>query len=186
MTAVPTIQTRRLTLRPFTSEDASAVYEFARHKEVAATTASIPHPYSMQDAVAWMETVQRHAPEGKNENFAIVLKETDLLIGGIDLRLEPDHQLADMGYAIHPNHWNKGYITEAAAALIKYGFESLNLNRIHAHHFATNPASGRIMEKIGMIREGVMVQRLCKWGQFIDTVHYAILRRDYEQRKNKT
>jgi len=70
--------------------------------------------------------------------------------------------------------------------VVEHGFETLNLNRIHAHHFATNPASGRIMEKIGMKREGVMVQRICKWGVMLDAVHYAILRSEYQERKART
>lgn len=185
MTAPPTIETQRLTLRPFTSEDALAIYEYARHEQVAATTATIPHPYRMEDAVSWIEQVKKHVAEGKVFNFGITVRKTNALIGAIDLRLEPDNALADMGYAIHPDHWNRGYVTEAAAALVRFGFETLGLNRIHAHHFATNPASGRIMEKIGMQREGVMRQRFRKWGQFVDTIHYAILRSDYEQRNKQ-
>ncbi|MCC6906400.1 MAG: GNAT family N-acetyltransferase [Phycisphaerales bacterium] len=186
MTTAPTIQTQRLTLRPFAAEDAPAVYEYARHKQVAATTATIPHPYTMQDAVEWIEAVAGNVVGGSTFNFAIVVRDSAALIGAIDLRLEPDNQLADIGYAIHPDCWNRGYVTEAASAIVEYGFETLGLNRIHAHHLASNPASGRVMEKIGMRREGVMRQRICKWGELIDVVHYAILRCDYEQRKTES
>lgn len=185
MSHAPTIQTARLTLRPFTAEDAPAVYEYARHREVAATTATIPHPYRPEDAVEWIERLAERAGEGAMVNFGIVVRETALLIGAIDLRLEPENRAADLGYAIHPAHWNRGYVTEAARAVVEYGFETLNLNRIHAHHFASNPASGRIMEKIGMTREGAMRQRFCKWGVMHDTIHWAILRSDYEERKSR-
>lgn len=185
MTHVPTLQTARLTLRPFTAEDAPAVYEYARHREVAATTATIPHPYRLEDAVEWIERLVERAGEGTMANFGIVIRDTALLIGAIDLRLEPENRAADLGYAIHPAHWNRGYVTEAARAVVEYGFETLNLNRIHAHHFASNPASGRIMEKIGMKREGAMRQRFCKWGVMHDTIHWAILRSDYEERKSR-
>jgi len=185
MNHVPTIQTARLTLRPFTVEDAPAIHEYARHREVAATTATIPHPYTLEDAVEWIERVQRLVEEGSVLNFGIVVREGQSLIGAIDLRLEMENRAADLGYAIHPSHWNRGYMTEAAAAVVEYGFETPDLNRIHAHHFANNPASGRIMEKIGMKREGVMVQRICKWGVMLDAVHYAILRSEYEERKRR-
>lgn len=186
MTHVRSIQTARLTLRPFTAEDAPAVYEYARHREVAATTATIPHPYSLEDAASWIERVQEHAAKGDVFNFGIALRASGQIIGAIDLRLEPENRAADLGYAIHPAHWNRGYVTEAARAVVEHGFEALNLNRIHAHHFAANPASGRIMEKIGMKREGVMIQRFCKWGVMHDTIHWAILRSEYEERKART
>ncbi len=186
MSHVPTIQTARLTLRPFTADDAPAVYEYARHRDVAATTATIPHPYSLEDAVEWLGRVTEHGAKGDVHNFAIVLRASRRLIGAIDLRLEPENRAADLGYAIHPAHWNKGYVTEAARAVVEHGFETLNLNRIHAHHFASNPASGRIMEKVGMKCEGTMRQRICKWGVMHDTIHWAILRSEYEERKSRT
>jgi [ribosomal protein S5]-alanine N-acetyltransferase len=75
--------------------------------------------------------------------------------------------------------WGQGYATEAARAVLRYGFEELKLNRIYAHHMTKNPASGRVLEKIGMQREGCLRQMIRKWGVLEDVVLYAILRQDW-------
>lgn len=184
---IPRIETERLVLRAIELRDAEDVYAYARQKEVAATTATIPHPYSLEEATAWIGRVIENVKEGGAYNFGIALRSTDVIIGAIDLRMEESNKAADLGYAIGPAHWSKGYVTEATRAVIAYGFDELGLNRIHAHHFSTNGASGRVMEKVGMQYEGTMRERFCKWGEFVDTVHWAILRSEYElMKKNKT
>ena len=76
-------------------------------------------------------------------------------------------------------YWGKGYATEAAREMLGYGFESLGLHRIFATCFPHNPASGRILKKIGMQYEGCQRQHLLKWGQFVDSELYGILRREW-------
>src|SRR5208283_1719344 len=77
--------------------------------------------------------------------------------------------------------WGKGYSTEAARRVVRYAFEDLNLNRVYAHHMVRNPASGRVLEKIGMKREGLLRQRVRKWGVFEDVVWLAILQDDWRK-----
>ena len=89
-----------------------------------------------------------------------------------------------MGYWIGKPYWNGGYCTEAAAAVLAYAFDALNLNRVYAHHFSSNPPSGRVMEKIGMKYEGECPQHFRKWDQFQDIRLYGILKSDYEARKS--
>jgi RimJ/RimL family protein N-acetyltransferase len=84
-----------------------------------------------------------------------------------------------MGFWVGVEHWRQGYATEAAEALLRYGFDTLGLNRIYAHHMVRNPASGRVLEKAGMKREGLLRQRVRKWGVFEDVVLLAILREDW-------
>ncbi len=84
-----------------------------------------------------------------------------------------------MGYWLGQPYWNLGYGTEAAAALIEFGFNQLNLNRIYAYHLPRNPASGRIMQKIGMTYEGLLRQAAKKGDTFEDLILYAILREDF-------
>jgi len=84
-----------------------------------------------------------------------------------------------MGYWIGKSYWGKGYCTEAARRLIKYGFEELKLNRIFAHFMTGNPASGRVMEKAGMIYEGHLRQHVKKWDVVQDLKIYAILKDEY-------
>ena len=86
---------------------------------------------------------------------------------------------AELGYWVGKPFWGQGYCTEAAQAVIAYGFQTLGLNRIQAHHFGRNPASGRVMQKLGMRYEGLERQYHKKWGQFEDGLGYAILREDF-------
>ena len=96
------------------------------------------------------------------------------------MALDQQHARAEMGYWIGKPYWNNGYCTEAAEAVLRYGFTELGLNRIYAHHFGRNPASGRVMEKIGMVYEGCLRQHVQRWGVFEDLKIYAILKSEYE------
>ena len=86
-----------------------------------------------------------------------------------------------MGYWLGREHWNNDYCTEASRAVLKYGFEVLRLNRIFATHLSRNPASGKVMQKIGMRHEGHMRQAAKTWGKFEDLEYYGILKSDYLQ-----
>jgi RimJ/RimL family protein N-acetyltransferase len=100
------------------------------------------------------------------------------LFGAVGLQIEPGHALGELGYWIGVPYWGRGYATEAARALMRYGYSRLGLHRIQARHFLRNPASGRVMEKLGMSREGVLRQSVRKWGRFEDVVLYARLAED--------
>jgi len=174
---LPTIRTLRLVLRPFSAADAPDVQRLAGAPEVAGATLNIPHPYEDGMAEAWIATL---APAFTNLDmaaFAIALPD-GRLIGAISLRLEPRHRRAELGYWIGVPFWGHGYATEAAQAIVEYGFQTLALNRIHATHLLRNPASGKVMDKIGMRYEGIHRQHVWKDGQFEDLVRYAILRGD--------
>ena len=84
-----------------------------------------------------------------------------------------------MGYWVGAPYWGRGYCTEAARAILRYGFEELGLHRIHAQHFARNPASGRVMQKIGMVYEGRQHEHVRKWDRFEDSDLYGILASDW-------
>ena len=90
-----------------------------------------------------------------------------------------------MGFWIGVQSWGKGYATEAAGRVIRYAFEELRLNRVYAHHMLRNPASGRVLEKVGMKREGLLRQRVRKWGVFEDVVLLALLRQDWAMTTGK-
>jgi RimJ/RimL family protein N-acetyltransferase len=101
------------------------------------------------------------------------------LIGAMGIHISQSHNRAELGYWIGVPYWNQGYCTEAARAVLRYGFETLGLNRIQARHLARNPASGRVMIKIGMRHEGTMRQAVIKWEAYEDIKLYAILRSEY-------
>jgi ribosomal-protein-alanine N-acetyltransferase len=101
------------------------------------------------------------------------------LIGCAGLRdIDPEHVQAELGFWIGREWWGKGYASEAAAEVLRFGFEDLGLNRIYAHHMARNPAAGRVLLHIGMQREGLLRERVRKWGVYEDVVLYAMLRAD--------
>ena len=178
MKTMPTLSTKRLMLRPFSLEDAPIVKELAGEWEIAATTASIPHPYEDGMAEEWISRHQEVYKKGEGIRFAIVLKSDQRLVGAIGLDISQTNALAEMGYWIGKPYWNQGYCTEAARAVIRYAFETLNLNRVQARHMTKNPASGRVMEKVGMQYEGRLRQQIRRWGSFEDAKIYAILRQE--------
>lgn len=183
MTQRPTLHTERLLLRPFVLADAKDVQCLAGDKAIADTTANIPHPYLDGMAEQWISTHQERFEAGELVNFAIVQRETDVLIGAISLmNLSAPHERGELGYWIGPPYWNKGYCTEAAQAVLAYGFSVLELNRIHGRFLKRNPASGRVMEKIGMIQEGCLRAHDKKWGQFEDIALYGILKSEWQRK----
>jgi RimJ/RimL family protein N-acetyltransferase len=175
----PSLDTPRLLLRPFEMHDAPTVQKLAGAFEVADTTLNIPHPYRDGAAEAWIMTHNQLYRAGALVNFAIVLRQDDQLIGAVGLRLHPNHQRGEIGYWIGSPYWRLGYCTEAAAAVLAYGFNVLGLHRIHAAHFRRNAASGRVMQKLGMRHEGRFREHVRKWDVFEDLEEYAILRSEY-------
>lgn len=176
---IPNLKTERLVLRPFSLKDAPLVQQLAGDLAVAETTLNIPHPYGDGMAEQWIRTHQPDFEQGKSVTFAIALHETDAVIGAISLRIERFNR-ASMGYWIGTPYWGKGYCTEAAQAVIAYGFNELELNKIYATYLPRNPASGRVMEKAGMRYEGHLRQHVLKNGVYEDLKLYATLREDFE------
>jgi len=175
------LHTARLVLRSFELSDAPAVQELAARFEIADTTLNIPHPYRDGMAEAWILTHRQLRHAGLILNFAITLRTTGELIGALGLRLETAHNRGELGYWIGVPWWRQGYCTEAAAAALEFGFRELGLNRIHAAHLTRNPASGRVMQKIGMRHEGTLRQHVRKWDVYEDLEKYAILRSEFEE-----
>lgn len=179
----PTIETRRLILRPFTLNDAADVQRLAGARAIAATTLLIPHPYEDGMAEEWIKTHSEAFNEETGVHFAIALRETEELCGCIGLGIDVANNNAEMGYWIGKSYWGRGYCTEAARAVLRYGFEVIGLHRIHSAHFPHNPASGRVMQKIGMIYEGCHRQHILKWGRFEDMELYGILKSEWEHKR---
>lgn len=172
----PTLDTPRLILRPFALTDAPDVQRLAGAREVASTTLNIPHPYTDGMAEQWIATHQEAYARGEFVIFAIVLRANQALIGATSLHIHRPHVQAELGYWIGTAYWNRGYCSEAAQAVLRYGFDVLGLHRIHASYMTRNPASGRVMQKIGMTYEGCLRQHVQKWGIFEDIAIYGILR----------
>lgn len=171
----PTLETDRLILRPFVAADAPLVQMSAGAREVADTTLSIPHPYPDGAAAAWIATHQSAWEAGTSVTYAITLRDAGALIGAVGMTIVNAHACAELGYWVAIPYWNQGYCTEAARAVVTFGFDALGLHRIQAHHLTRNPSSGRVMQKIGMRQEGVHRDAIRKWDRFEDVAFYGLL-----------
>jgi RimJ/RimL family protein N-acetyltransferase len=175
----PSLQTRRLVLREFAQGDAPEVRRLAGAREIARMTLLIPHPYEDGMAEDWIDSLRPSYEAGEHVTFAVVLREGGELVGSIGMNLNARDNNGELGYWIGKPYWGRGYCTEAAREMVCYGFEILSLHRIHSNHFGSNPASGRVMQKIGRIREGTRREHYKKWGEYEDRVEYGLLAREW-------
>lgn len=173
----PELKSGRLCLRPFQPSDATRMEELINDKEIAANTRTIEYPYPAGAAIKWIEAHPALWTEGKGAIFAIC-KSDGALMGAIGLEIDPQNQNGELGFWIGQDFRNQGYTTEAARMIIEYGFRGLALKKIYASHLARNPASGRVMQKVGMKQEGYFRQHFRKWGVFEDLVYYGVLPQD--------
>ena len=179
MTQRPTLTTERLVLRPLVAGDAPVIQQLAGSREVALNTLTIPHPYPDGVAEEWIAGHEDRFVSGDELALAITLRETGDLAGVIGLRFRRNHDGAEMGYWVGMPYWGRGYTTEAARAMLRYGFEERGLKKIFGCHFARNPASGRVLQKIGMQYEGTLRAHTKKWGEHQDVVMYGMLREEW-------
>lgn len=175
MRQLPTLKTDRLVLRPFLLSDAATVQRLAGDRAVADTTLSIPHPYADGMAEQWIATHEGAWTRHEMATFAVTEPDAGL-VGAVSLRIELAHRRAELGYWIGVPYWGLGYATEAARAVVTFGFDKLSMQRIYAQHFLRNPASGRVMAKIGMQFEGTLRQHSFRWNQPEDVAAWGLLR----------
>ena len=173
------LNTPRLWLRRFSIDDAQSVQEHADDMCIAAGVLEIPHPYTLEDAWQWIGQHQSLWQRGEQYIFAITEKETNALAGAASLRVNCAHSHAELGYWIGRPFRCRGYATEAAGALLEFGFLGLGLHRIYARHLDWNTPSSRVLVRIGMHFEGAMKGHACKWGSFHDVHFYGIQADDF-------
>lgn len=159
--------------------DAPAVQQLAGAPDAAHETALLPRLSPEGAAAAWIATHAARYASGSSVNFAITLRETGQLIGAIGLKIERAQRCAELGYWIGAPYWNRGYCTEAAHAVIEQGFVTWNLLRIWAQHQAHNPASGRVLQKIGMQSDDELVPQSAKRNEPQGVYRYGIVRAGY-------
>ncbi len=180
--AIPTLRTRRLVLRPFTLDDASVIQELAGAHEVAIGTLTVPHPYEDGMAEDWIQGLDRDWQD--REALALAMEaEPHGLVGTVGLvELEIPHGRAELGYWVGVPYWGRGYATEGGSAVLEYAFNVLGLNRVWAQHFTRNPASGRVLEKLGFRREGTLRSHHRRFGEFEDAAVYGTLASEWRNR----
>jgi RimJ/RimL family protein N-acetyltransferase len=173
------LETERLYLRPPQLEDAPAVRELVSDERIARMTLNIPHPYPEDGAITWIQRIL----SSDNSNAyprMIERKDDDTLVGHIGMGITPRHNRAEVGYWVGVPYWGRGYATEALSAMIDFGFSQLSLHRITGQYYVSNPASGRVMEKVGMIFEGTLRDHVRRGKEYKTLGVRGILRQDWE------
>ena len=167
------IETERLILSPLKESDIPLITEYLQEKIISDNTSHIPYPYSEPDARTWLKMSNDALTAKTGYTFAIREKEGKI-IGAIGLHDRGDDK-AELGYWIAVPFWNKGYATEAASAILNFGIKELKFHKIYATHFIHNPASGKIMEKIGMQKEAILKHHMKKEEQYLDIQMYSLI-----------
>jgi RimJ/RimL family protein N-acetyltransferase len=149
-------RTERLLLRPGWMQDAPALFQAIADEGVIRNLASAPWPYTQPDAEAFLATER-----DPHDATALIFRRTDeapQLVGTIGIGRRPNGE-RELGYFIARPFWGRGYATEAGHAVLAFARDSLRLPKLHAGHFLDNPASGRVLEKLGFTPSGMVAQR---------------------------
>jgi [ribosomal protein S5]-alanine N-acetyltransferase len=181
--AWPALDTERLVLRELTDDDAPAIAGGAGDPRVARFLVQVPSPYPVVLARRWIAARVEWWPQQRGVTFAIARRDTPAqLIGTTSLRRSASSRRAELGYWLTWQTWGNGYATEACRAVVDFGFARLNLARIHAQVIAGNTASCRVLDKLGMVCEGVLRSHVRKDGARHDLVLYGLLRDEWRRR----
>lgn len=174
------LTTERLILRDFVADDWRDVLEYQSDPAYLRYYAwEERRPEEVQAFVAMFLGHQAEEPRIKYQ-FAIVLPETGRVIGNCGVRRRSvEARDGDMGYELAPLYWGRGYATEAARAVVAFGFEQLRLHRISAWCIAENVASARVLKRLGMRQEGHFRENEWFKGRYWDSLVYAMLDREW-------
>ncbi len=169
------LRTARLLLRPFEVTDVDDVWAYASDPEVARYR-PLPDPYRRNHAAEFVNR-QMHTDWSVQPEFAVVYGYR--VIGGISLHVNPEHETAELGYLLGRRWWGRGLATEAARAVVDWGFQSFKLHKVYARAHVDNKPSWRVMERLGMTREGVLRGHWKMRDEHVDLVYYAVFRDEW-------
>lgn len=176
--SVGTIDTERLTLRAWTETDAEDLFEYAKNPNVGPHGGWKPHE-SVEESIEIINSLFLE----KYQSWAIVLKETGKVIGSIGYEEDPIRKVErcrELGYALGEDQWGKGLMTEAAKAVLRYGFSQMNLSLISIYHNPLNRRSGRVVEKCGFFYEGTLRRANKVYnGEIRDVACYSMTKTEY-------
>lgn len=169
------IITERLVLRLFQKSDAAAVTKLCNNYNIYKDTLYLPYPYSIEDALSWIEGHLENFNANKSYEFAITDKESGEIYGAIALSNNQRFSNGEIAYWIGEEFWGNGYATEAAQAILQFAFDEKKYHKVFARYFHSNLASGRVMQKLGMKKEGILVDHVKKENRYVDLVHYGMI-----------
>lgn len=176
------METERLIMRPFEARDVDPFWQYRADPEVARYQGwSVPYTREMAvDFVEYMASIPAGEP-GKWFQYALELKTTGQLIGDVGfVRLQREPRQAEIGFTLAQAYQRQGYASEAVNRLLDYLFTEFELHRVRGNCDPQNTDSARLMERVGMRREGLFIESIWFKGQWGDELWYAILRREWE------
>ncbi|GES31521.1 GNAT family protein [Streptomyces angustmyceticus] len=181
------IRTERLDLRPVTPDDLPAIHAYQRRPEVCRYLYWGPLDEAGSRASVAAKAARTTLREpGDLLQLAVVVRESGTLVGDVTfVWRSSEHRQGGIGYVFHPDHAGHGYATEASRALLKLGFEELHLHRVQAELDGRNTASARLLERLGMRREGHLRENEFLDGEWSDEVVYAMLAREWRARQDE-
>ncbi len=185
-TGTQTIETQRLILRRFRIEDAEDMFNnWASDPEVTRFLTWPPHTSIEVTENLLTDWISRYE-DGGYFNWVMEYKETGKAIGNISVvKLYEDIDAADVGYCMSRKHWGQGLMSEALKGVMDYLFDVVGLNRVAANHDVNNSRSGRVMEKAGMIQEGILKAAGKNNLGIHDVVWHAMIRKNRDTIRNK-
>ena len=160
-------------------EDLAAIHAIRSREDV--TRWLYWGPRSEAEVSDWIEGVSARPPE-TGVARAVELRATGEVVGDVTLTVDPEHRQGEIGFSFHPDHQGHGYATEAARALIAYAFENHDLHRVCGRLEPRNVASARVLEKLGMRREGLLIENEWVKGEWQSEAIYALLAREWAER----
>ncbi len=170
-----TLTTERLVLRPWRLGDVEAAIAYA-NDEAWSRYLPVPFPYTFQHGE---EFVARAVLSNWDTHPLWAVTLNGLAVGGIDLHVRSEDNVASIGYSLAQAHWGKGLTAEGARAAIGWAFDAFELEKVSATADLLNTQSWRVMEKLGMQREGVLRSDRILRGRRMDVVHYGILKSEW-------
>jgi [ribosomal protein S5]-alanine N-acetyltransferase len=175
----PTLHTTRLLLRPFTPADTDAIHALQSNPRVLRYWDSPPWRERAQ-AERFIAMCRQMEDEGTGARLVIERAADAAFIGWCCLvKWNPVYRSATLGYCLGDAAWGHGFATEAAGALLRWAFGTLDLNRVQAETDTRNTASSRVLEKLGFVREGTLREDCVVDGEVSDTWVYGLLRREW-------
>ena len=169
-------------LRRMRADDAADVFAYASDPQVARLVTWEAHA-SIEDSRRFLDALLQQYAAGAVAPWGVLQRGEGKIIGTCGFMWwRPRHARAEIAYAMGRRHWNRGVMTEAVRAVIRFGFERMGLNRIEARCLPENVGSERVMQKAGMAFEGILREHMFVKGRFDDLKLYSILRREYKAR----
>ena len=175
------LETERLVLRVRTVADAVDIFDYASRPEVS-YPAGFPPVKTLEDEIYYLEHIlpERNQKDNLPAGYGIVVKGTDKVIGSVDFNHRHEDDVLEIGYTLHPDYWGRGYVPEAARALIDLGFKDLGLHKVELSCFGYNAQSQRVAEKLCFTLEARIRDRKDVQGNRCDDLRYGLLRSEWE------